>query len=507
MEADEQQKIKKYIIYGILVSLALILLYVWLSFGLVRITATKHEGITDAVSFKAMQVNDVEKGMFGVGDFYFVPRTSKTIKASAGNYTTIGAIKSLPYFGSSSMELSLYKDRNATKESSDAPGCIAYGKDTGKLVSYDCTSPSALLHFDMTSWKNNELEDIPENTFAISPYRSGIIGILIGGETDQPIFHITPEGKTTYYSKPESLGGERLSSTSVITDRSSENSYFVLKTQAGTLYYGTGEGSYKKIDAPDNFDARYDAMFCSLVTKTLYCYYGPTSDSEDSEEASEHRAKSPAGYIRTTNLDTNEQQIEKLDNEGIDSIVSTRDGHLYGQSQDTLYSLKERGQTPKRVFIDDGVISMSANDSVYFNKSDALYKSEDFQSYKIFSSPNIHISSITTLDDGVFFNAYIQKERELGTENLHTFRLTDEIHNDGLRLIDRMPFPTSYFLISNDFNQNKIRIQIASSITSDRETGVTSYDEIEFDRNKQAALEMVRSSGISTDKYTFDFVH
>lgn len=496
------QQIIRYFIYGILALLLASLLYFWIFHGMATITVSKNDNITDEVSVKSVDAQSKEANIFRVGDLYFVPRSAEAIRVVAGKYETLQGVKDLPFFSVSKFSVPLYKDKNASKVASNAPGCASYSRDADRIVSYDCNLPSHLLHFDPASWQNTEVAGMASNTFAISPYQGGVIGVLIGQETDSPIFIVDSIGKTSYLPKPESLSNENLDEVSVITDTSSENDHFLLKTRNGTLYYGDGNGTYTKFDPPDGFSAEFDAMYCSLVQEVAYCYHGPSSDSEDSQEAVKHGDENPIGRLEVINTSTKNRQNFDLDKEGIDTIAVTRDGHVYGLARDLLYSIKEPDQEPHRLFISSGVTAIAANENLYFNRGDALYKSKALQSYKIFSSDNVQLSSIFALDDTVLFNGYLKKA---ALETLHTFQLTEDINDGAPRLVDRMPLAVTPSIISSDFYKQMIRLQIFASITSDRQTGITTYDEGEFEANKQQAFGSLEAQGIDPDGYSLIF--
>lgn len=501
------QQMVKYFLYGTLIVVGLGLIYFWLSFGAATITVIKNDNIQSTTEIKAVRTDGSEDGMLHIGNFYFIPRSSHTIKVAADKYTTLLTVKSLPYFGSSTYSVSLFKDKNALKVASDAPGCLSYGEEGKRVVSYSCSSPEYMLHFNPSTWANTEVAGIAKNTFAIAPYRAGIAGILLGQETESPIFVISAQGDTSYIKKPETLKTEELATTSILTDASSRSSHFVLKTKSGTIYYYGDDGNYKKMEAPSGYNAKFDSMLCSLVSKALYCYYGPSGDSGDSSEEIGHIKNNPTGHLETYNLSSGERTNTPLEGKGIDSFTVTRSGHIYGLERGSLYSLKEPNQEPQRLLIHTDVGSISANEELYFSKGDAIYKSKDFQSYKVFSSDNVRLSSIFAIDNAVLFNGYLKKEAALNTQTLHTFHLTDASNDGKVRLLDVFPLNPSTYLVSSDFYQKEVRLQIQASIISDRQKGTTTVDPDEFRNNKASAAQALKALGIKPEEYVVTYTN
>lgn len=506
---DEEQlrlrQIFKYMMYGVLIVILFSLVYFWLSYGFVTVRVLNKDGIQGAPTIKSVSAQSEESEPLNIGDLYFVARNSKALRVTSENYTTLQTLKPLPYFGKASYTISVYKDKNATKIASDAPGCLSESA-TNEVASYDCNNPAYLLKFDPATWSNQQLASMASNTFALAPYQGGVIGILIGQETDVPVFVVDSRGNTSYIAKPESLSEDVVGSVNIATGSSAENPNFLLKSPIGTLYYGNREGEYTKFDAPKAYNPRFDAMFCSLVQTTIYCYYGPTSDSEDSEEATKHRSENPTGYLDIINTKTKERTTHELDGEGVDSLAVTEDGHVYGLTVDTLYSLMEPGQEPQRLFIDTGVDSISPGNALYFTKNNSLYRSENLQSYRVFTSENIRMSSVKVTGDSVLFNAYFENAPD-DLDTLHTFRLTRQPNNGERRLIDMAPLDLGPSTVASDFNGDIIHVQVYTSVTSDRETGVTTIDQQEYEGNRLLALQALQGLGIDLKKYRIDFTY
>ena len=503
------RQIIKYFIYGIATIIVISLIYFWASHGMATITVVKNDGIAEEQTIKSIDANGEESDVFRIGTLYFIPRSAKSIQAAAGSYATLQGIDKLPYFGITNFSIALYKDRDPDKVVSDAPGCLSYRSVTAQITSYDCSSPSFLLTFDPTSWQNREIAGIAGNTFAIAPYQGGVIGIELGQETDSPVFITDAAGNSSYIKKPAALTSDELDSASVITSHTSNDSHFIIKTRSGALYYGDKDGTYIKYDAPAQYNKDFDTMLCSLGEKRIYCYYGPSSDSGDSEDATKHRKENSVGYLETIDMSAKERKSAPLDGEGIDAIAVTRNGHIYGRTQDKLYSLQESGKAPRRVMLATDVTSLVADQSLYFAKGSSLYKTDGLQSHRVFFSENIRLSSVFVIDNTILFNAYFA-QTPAGSEEavLHTFQLTDKIHsNNSKRLVDIAPLSLGTSVIGSDYYKNTIRLQIYASIISDRETGTTTVDDAEYAANKTAALQKLQALGINPENYSIEFTY
>lgn len=427
------------------------------------------------------------------GNTYLIHKNTVAIRASTEDYTTIkdvgdGSIKG-------DMVVNLYKDRNAIKYSGDSLGCLSFNQSSDALLSYSCSNPRTLVQYSKPDKvqmpQNSVIATIvqPDSVaYSVKPYRGGVLGIrmprFLGNvPTNRFLFATDSSGKKIEAAVPDDITQDQLGGLSVVTDTSSKatGGFLIISGSTGKIYYADNIDNnlmnYKEYSLPSDYSKDFDALICSLLEKTVYCFYGNNSDSPDSAlESDYHNDQKPASFI-TIDLGVQEPRIEKFttrEDMTVDSLFVTNSGKLYAISSNSIGKVIKSGNVAKMTTIIPDVRAATAGNGLYFVRSNTVYKYDDVtnESYAVFSSQKIKPANIINIQDEVFINGYIDSQEG---QRLHTYRITDERNESpGTRDIDLLPlgFDESPDVSDMDLFKNNLHIRLKVNISKTSGGGV-----------------------------------
>lgn len=512
-----------WIISGGVFILVIVAGYILMTYSIVSIVVNYNNGIPKEAKLFTVGVNrDDEPTTPSIGGFYFIRHDTSALKASTNNYSTIKNITE-PKNGDT-LTINLYRDKNATKYSSANPGCFTYSKKTDRLLSYNCTKPTQLSEYVSSgSMPNNKsiatIAQIDTNVYTIKPFQGGVTGIrmprfVANIPTNKFLFKIDENGKESTSSVPDNITQEQLNATNVITDTTTESndSILLVSKQNSSLFYkdsiSNTTNSYKNYKLPDNFSPTFDALSCQLLATMAYCYYGPNSDPSDSQTQTQHRTNEKKGTIVTVDFSDETpaaQTYTIADSTPLDTLSVTQGGNLYGMSYRDLMSIELSGSsaTLKPFVVDSG--SVSTSDGIYFVRDNSVYKYDDTknESYLVFHSDKLRISTVTSLNGETFVNAYTQ---EGSGQRIHTYKINDEPNmTPGTRLIDVLPldFKDSPDISDMDYYKNNLYIRVKVTV---KKTGrSTGLDQAAFNESKKRIEQLLKDRNINTETLTINY--
>ena len=507
-------------------SLVFYILYLALNFTFVSIKVVRHDNIMQSASVYSTSENQSESPIFVIGDIALIRRDTVSLRAAAGTYQTNKSITPLPLIGLESITINLYRDHDVKKYSGDSLGCVAYDESTDRVLSYSCTDPRNLVHYDRPTdgtgiWENKLVATLSDGyppIYSIKPFQQGILGIQQHPDSDKEfrnlVFTFDSNGTRKAYDLPPEIDRGDIPNLSLVVDMASASSdvFMIINTRTGDLYVGTltnGTVTYHNSKVSDQYDSTHDALLCTLLGTTGYCYSGEPSQVYDSHARTVEKPRASTVEVIDFSTENPPKSVYTLSSEvGIDGIQLTQSKKLYARSQkegtatDDIYAiqLKDNKATPQLILTN--VSSTSFGDGLVYVQNNAIYKLDDEknESYMVFSSKNLRISNVTPIGGRVFFTAFVNGVPD---QKVHTYKLLDQTGSlpNGKRLVDILPFYMGSEMIDIDYVDNIVRVRVFASSITDKEHDRLLYDEGEYGANKATIENKLNSLGITSDKY------
>ncbi len=511
---------------SLLVLATMAVYFVFTTYRLKTITIKYNDGISQQATLYSITPNENDRTLSPIyNNTYLVHRNAVAIRVATDNYTTIKDIgdESL----NTDIVINLYKDRNAVKYSGDSFGCLSFNQSSDALLSYSCSNPRTLVQYS----KSDKVQ-MPQNSviativqpdsvaYSVKPYRGGVLGIrmprFLGNvPTNRFLFATDSSGKTIEAAVPDDITQDQLSGLSVVTDTSSKatGGFLIISGSTGKIYYADNIDNnlmnYKEYSLPSDYSKDFDALICSLLEKTVYCFYGNNSDSPDSAlESDYHNDQKPASFIKI-DVSIQDPRIEKFttrENMTVDSLFVTNSGKLYAISSNSIGKVIKSGTVAKMTTIIPDVRAATAGNGLYFVRSNTVYKYDDVtnESYAVFSSQKIKPANIINIQDEVFINGYIDSQEG---QRLHTYRITDERNESpGTRAIDLLPLGFDESPDVSDMDLFKSNLHIRLKVTVSK-TGGGGIDVESFQETQKRVLTVLqeRSVDLSGIDITFSY--
>lgn len=508
-----------------------IAIYIAANYTPILITVVKNDNITQSHAIYSASPGHTEEKIVVLGSIGFVERGTVSLKAVAGPYKTTRPLPTPSLIGFNSVTINLYRDRDTKKYSGDSLGCASYDKEVDRLLSYSCGKPVNLVHYSRPLentgiWRNELVAQINDGTSPISslkPFNGRLLGVHQHPDSDMEVrnllFTIDKLGNKKRYNLPADIERNNLPGVSLVVDTASDSNHFLLVDNGtGGVTLGTLEGddvTYTHSAAPKEYNSTFDVRICTLIELTARCYSGNGSGSSDHEHYDSHKEEDQINIIETIDF-SNKNPVSKTyvikgENPGFGSIYATTSGSLYLSSSNQLgfvdihlVQLDKDSATTKPALIN--VSSASFGNGISYIQDNAIYKLDDEknESYKVFSSKKLRLSSITPVGGDLFFNAFITDATD---QKLHTYKILDgaSAEEEGKRTVDLLPLHNDSSIIANDYMGNIVRVRVFASASPDNSRTKLIYNENEYSNNRNLIESRLTSLGITSDKYQITY--
>ncbi len=512
------------IIISIITIAVLSIWHITTTYSIVDIKIQLHDNISANSKIYLVKNNSQDQEVTPLfGTSYIIDRQTIALRATADRHATIKEFT--PKSISDSTTVNIYSDRNATKYSDSSLSCITYTKDTDRLLSYNCIQPKQLVEYKSVSNTmpgNVSVATITQqdtDIYSIKPYDGGVIGIQIPRlhtvQTNQFIFMIDNDGTKTTGNVPDSIDQSHLGAMNILTDSTSSNSNFALTSKStGKIFFSDNKPqqttTYKEYTLPDDFSINSDSLICTLVDTTVFCYYGPSSHPHDDIENPTLDIKEKDGSLLSIDFISETPSIKRygVDKKNpIDSLFVSQNKQLYAMSKEnfSVIDLKDNRATVRPYISEPS--SVSVGNGLLFIRQNAVYKYDDTtkESYLVFQSPKLNLSSITEVNDEIFINAYTKNN---SGERIHTYKINDEPNNNpNPRLIDVLPldFDESPDISDMSFYKNNLYIRIKMTIS--KTSGSGRIDQTAFEQAKQRISKILEEKSVDIDNINIHYLY
>lgn len=486
-----------------------------------------NDNIAEVATLYSISKNNEDKKISPIIDnLYLIKRDSTAVRATTDHYSTIKELQSNTPI-KQAVTINIYKDKNATKYSGNNLGCMTYDGAAERLLSYSCTRPTELVEYressDGESLRNSRVATITSSdslAYSVKPFQGGVLGIRMprfraNVPTSNFLFTIDSNGKEVEARIPDSLDQSQLNSTNVVTDTtsSSQSNFLLVAKQSSKVYYSESLNKdstiYKEYTLPSNFSSVYDTLLCSLLRSTAYCYYGYSSGPPDSRDEVEQQSKAKPGTLLVIDF-SNESPVAKEYTTGstpIDMLYVTQAGKLYVLSDNNLARIELSDKSAQLHVYATKVGSVSAGDGLYYIRNNSVYKFDDTtnESYQVFYSPKLKLSTVVSLNENIFINTYIDS---MEGQRIHTYKLNSEYNDSpGLRVIDNLPIDLqkSTDISDVDLYKNKLYILVKVPITKTGANAGIDYSEYEAAKLRINELLQEKSIDIGTIPVVFSY--
>lgn len=458
---------------------------------------------------------DAEMKKVGNPGLLIVPRATKSIIASAGDYVKTQTLITMPWYGYTEVPVSLQRDKDGTKipfYSTQSDACMTYSTRLESLLHYKCRNPTTLVQYQTPTsglWKNTAVASsfIYPNQSA-KPYAGGILGITDnhGEATDDhapsPLAFVSDDGKFHYYNAPSEIEDEELSRATLFTNTVDQtDKRFVLVTSDGDIYLGSPIASTDTIDY-HKFESsfaytqpRYQTL-CEIRGDNAICNRGeaPVGDTEESD------GKTASEVITTYSFEGREvSSVPVAQKALLDSFHATSNGKLYGKYHKKLLAFELKNGKYHTVELTQNADTVTVNDSVYYTQAGGVFMVDSHtSSHQVFYTKKANIKNLVTANNKII---------AIGTFNdgnntaLHAYQLNDDANdNPGTRIIDLLPADTEKLtgVTYQNFVGNKLYLNLALA-TSKKSTNAEAARRNEINNQKQIIVEELKSSGVDID--------
>lgn len=500
-----------WIISAVSVIFLLILVIFFINNALVKITyAWESEARESDIEVTAISGDIRNQGDpigFMVGDYAFIPRSTSVIAVNSESSETIRHIEQLPFFSVPDINLSLKPQSKLIKRGGGSQGCNLLVND--RTYTHDCanTETSEFAQPTNDRWHLRELaNDGVSNIF--SRYKDGFLELAYTeiGERPTTLRYLSVGNSMQEVASaqlPEGFVSQEAQEPILIyTDQTNPSGPFVvgnLDTGEFLLYDEVSSEPVDTFSAPENISPEFESTICNLTAGQFTCYYGQTAAFHDNIDEHQAYLEQDDGLnlrgtleIRQVNDIQTTQTYDRRIEFGVNELHQDDDHNIYTLSEDSLILL-DPGEDIRYRLIADNVVNVTsnANGAVYTRQGGVYsYESSDDSSYLRFRSDRLVLGGISSYNNTVLFNGFVQTEDNTGIRSIaQVYQLTDTpLPASETRVEDVLPFGDADENIgSMDYNDDYIEVAVipafgvsgqAQGLRYDREGTLARRDEI-----------------------------
>lgn len=508
----------------LIILFSFILALVWITVGffmnnsLVYLDVETLDNKSAVVTFSS---SDAENKKIGGSGLIIVPRKTKSLLVTSGEYVRTQAKINLPWYGFTQKKIQLKQDLNAEKiayRSTTGAQCATYSPSKQKLLYYNCRNPKTITEYitpqDQT-WTNRKVADLFYSNREAKPYSGGVIGIahIDAGDTvsSGDIIFTNDSGKAISYIAPEEINMESISRAKIFTDtHNPENKKFVVVDVEGNIYLGVpGQGNnvqYRKIPAPDNYSLDYNQTLCAINDDIVYCYQGRTA-AGDMPERVDFNKFTDFTVIKSSFTDSAISSTKVSDGLFSMNEIFISNGDLFGKRYKKLFELKQVDNHYTINELLQNVDSVSGGEELTVIQNSGVYKLDPATSnfHQIFYSPHISPKNIYNSSGKTFVIGTLDDEKT--TTYAYQLNNTPNI-TPGSRLLDKLPVkPKSLSnVLFTDSVSDRLLITLNPTYRYIRD-GQKSINEGELASLKMEVLQQLDSLEINIDEQNIQFTY
>lgn len=502
--------LKQLVILAGVILLAVVGFNLFSQYGLVWVEVPASKSTTNIYATTTLET----KNLGGPG-LKILPRQTKTIMASEGDYIKSQKAVQFPWYGYASVKISLHSDKNATKvayANTFSTACSTYTAEIDTLLSYNCTEPTTLSYIDPKDGSRKVTSPFSFIGNRAQPYRGGVMGLMrsTAENANGAVAYVSHTGVQSSYNIPTELNRSGIENLKVFTNTfDTSDPRFGLITTSGVVYLGTpsteqkNTASYTRFNPPKEYIQDEQQTECSFKTDIVYCYRGRYAVGDMHSSGKPIRAT--ITKMSFTNPDAIVNDIEDEQQGFLDGFSATPDGTLYGKYYKTLVSYSLNKDVYQNKIIAQNVDSMATGDQLYYVQTGGLFRhtKNTGQSSQVFYSNNAVVRAVYPTKDKTFVYGSIRN----GGGTIHAYSLSDDDDTTpGKRLIDLLPTANGKLsgVVSQTFYGNKLVLTVTGS-TFKNQAGVTTFNERAFDAVRSSTLNELSNLGIDTNTLDITF--
>ncbi|OGL23955.1 hypothetical protein A2791_03585 [Candidatus Saccharibacteria bacterium RIFCSPHIGHO2_01_FULL_46_30] len=528
-----KKSIRFWVGLGVSISLVCLVVWLWFTFSLVQISVKNEDNITNSqleVTASKDYIFETSRALL-VGDFAIIPRDSKVLHASLGNYQSSRSINTA-LFTIPTVDFTFQKDRNADKVAYMNPisDCSVYDYSSDQLLSYNCKTPTQLYSYSALSgnniWTNKIAAKSATTTKFMTPYRDGAIGIAPVFDTDapaeDPLFYISVAGGLKHFPAPENIDESTLRFAKIVTDKiHPENRNFLFISWDGAVYYGMpsveyNSVEYKKMTAPSDYSSVKKSTICTLNNTEAACYTGGSSLTPHSDESSEGSSSNkkvdlPEGKLTMIDFSTenpSQKNTYSIQSDiSVDQLFVTKNNTILALDGKRLYKLESQNDTQiKAHLFEQNIDSVDTGVDTYYVKDNTVFAINETNDGAVsrFHSEHINIKRVSVYGESVFALSSVKD----GGSRVYAYKINSEVNSTGnKRIIDLLPvtFSESTDISDMDFVGSNIRIRLKVTLNKTVRKNSGALDETALNQAKSRVTDMLEKKGIDLNTVTINF--
>lgn len=505
------QKYKKLIITVVcIIILAIIGKVLFDNYALADIKVTTVGQQNNSSNIKVFASTDTKTIELGGPGLKIIPRKTKSLIATQDENASTQVKIQIPWHGLFDKTISLTPSKNADKiaylNTSRYP-CATYSVRLASLLSYDCKKPDSLVRYDTSTriWGSKRISSLIFRDGLVAPYMGGLIGIEYGLDSiSKPLVIVRDDGVKTRFDLPPGMTFDNISQAKIFTNNfDTADGRFVIVDYTGNIHLGTPSLqnksiSYKTISSPSDYSFTYQQTLCGIVGDFVNCYRGQHIRGDLPPES----VKLPDESIVTASFTNDDVTTRKLDSPGrYSDFYVTLDGDMYGKNYKKIFYLSSTGDTYKARELAQNVDGAVGGEGLFYIQRNAIYNvKKDGDAIMTFYSKNILPKSLYISEGSVFILGTIEN----GGNNVHAYKLNDQEHTGGSRLIDLLPAGSGKLpaVTYQNLVGNQVQFTLAIPINKTTRAEINT-PEFEIRRNK--VLDTLRNWGADLTKIDATF--
>lgn len=436
-----------------------------------------------------------------------------TVRAKQGNLKETEKSVRFRRFWYNQQTLDLHEQKNAKKLIGNSYGCF-YGdaSNANQYYSFDCQVKKPLLKHEFIKTPGRETLDVRLHQKGTA-YGTGLLSITNDASGENKLVYSSSDGKQTVVRTASSYVGELL--LSVVKNENQDKGFVLLDKRTGTLYfYSSVEAEPKQKIVQELANDQSSMVSLSAYDDHIYLQivsYKPDEtrgskavDRTDREDTI--KSNSVLDFNITNNGSLSEPDRISVNVDRPAFGVKVIDGvHFVGSlgTDNSLQVLEKKGKK----MVSSGTLygaldSVSAGGKLYFNKQNGVYRYEttDRTSQLVYRLDGPNMGVLQSINGQLVFGAV--------AGNIRYNFVLENSDIKGLHTEKIFRHQTSKSIVNYvDFNESSIVVNLQlESITSDRSSGTTSYDQSEKTQKQNRFIELLKADGIDTEKYQIIFL-
>lgn len=485
---SETAKIIRIAALGMTAVLAILLVIFLASHKFVTFDVVNPDSIDDTHLTLRGKDNTTIGNLFGL---YVVPRSQPIMKISlpAGEETILST-QPLQFlaFGT---KVELRKLKQADIYTSKSLGCNTYDQATDTILTRRCsTAASSLYTLDDSStkpWGNTESQQLPLGLFFYN-YLNGVMTLTTADASERHALAYNASGMHYYELKDKA--STRLDTDLAVDMTDYTNASFaVYSASSGDVAYYTIRD--QKVTSVKQYSTAKDATKdsevrsrCTTAGETVFCLRGSLSSPFGHQDETATKQPSVITEIDFSQETPRAKTYEiKTDLPYINDIYTDKSKAVYVKNNLDLYRIDNH----RPIMVYPGVAEVASGEKLVFTTNDHVYRLDSpTDARKIFSKSGLVIANLSSYGSTLLFDIHSENDRLLS--DTLTFRI-QETPSDGASILSLLPLSGKNLPIMNAvFSKNKLQLQPETFYTSDRATGVLTYDKDEYNRSKATIL-------------------